>query len=115
MNLLTIQIQDKYDFLHQLEFGLSTHCLKRLAQRGITHRMLSLCLLYGEEISRHGLNYYYMNDKNIPKSLLASLKGRLKGLVVVCDDRMGSIITVFHGYKGMIHIRKKRKAISKWN
>lgn len=114
MAQLDILIKDKAQQFHSMHFDITDHCKERLAQRGINHRLLSLALLYGTEVTRQGLNFYYVLDKNVPSSLPTHMKHKLAQLVVVCDDTIGSVITIYHGYKGLIHIKKKRKNLNKW-
>ena len=114
MTHLDIVIRDSHQQFYTMSYELTEHCKERLAQRAIDHRILTLALLYGTEVSRQGLNFYYVLSRDVPPALSSELKHKLSKLVVVCDEQKATIVTVYHGYKGLIHIRKKSKNLHKW-
>ena len=114
MKHLTITLKDKNQDLHSFKYKLTNHAELRMNQRGIDKDMLMYIILHATPICKQGLNYYYLTKKALPENTPAPLVKKLNNQVIVCDEDRGTILTVYHGYKGLIHLKKKRKMLSRW-
>jgi len=94
----------------QVTMALTLHAEERISERGFSEQLVFLVMEYGKEFFKQGLVFYGMLDKNIPSSLSAKLKKKLKNLVLVVDPNNAKIITMYRAAKNCNkYLSKKRK------
>lgn len=93
-------------------FSLTDHAQRRCDQRGIRMADIELVATHGKVISRQGLLFHVMREKDIPRQLPAVVKGRVKHIVVVIPAmEPGLVLTVYRNANAMAHIKRKGKRL----
>lgn len=110
---LQIRILDDSQKVFCLRYELSKHAVRRFSQRGITQEMIKKTLLYGEEILKQGLTFYYMCEHDLACEMASDLAERIADLVVVVDENHGLVLTAYRSRDGRSHILKKTKQLFK--
>ncbi|MFU8861974.1 MAG: DUF4258 domain-containing protein [Cyclonatronaceae bacterium] len=88
--------------------NLTTHAARRCDQRGINRADINIVLQFGVLIHRQGLCFYVLRNKDIPATVNAHRRGRIKNLVVVTPiDDPDTIITVYRNADAVKHIKRK--------
>jgi hypothetical protein len=84
--------------------GLTTHCRKRMRQRGISANTLELLLRHGQERAAPGGASMILADRRLIAAKIQGLKTEMKQLealrdvaLIVAED--GSAITVEHRHR----------------
>ena len=94
----------------QVTMALSLHAEERISERGYSEQLIFLVMEYGKEFFKQGLVFYGVLDKNLPNTLSAKLKKKLKNLVLVVDPSDATIITMYRAAKNCNkYLSKKRK------
>ena len=87
----------------------TVHAQERAEKRGITRKMVSDTINYGEKIHKQGLEYFVMLKKCIQDEWDSSYSDRVvHTTVIIGDDR---IVTVYKNRKAFKNIRKKSKRL----
>ena len=93
-------------------FTLTDHAQRRCDQRGIGMEEIELVTAHGKVISRQGLLFHVMREKDIPRHLPAAVKGRIKHVVVVIPtSEPGVVMTVYRNPRAITHINRKGKKL----
>lgn len=93
-------------------FTLTDHAQRRCDQRGIGMAEIELVTAHGKVISRQGLLFHVMREKDIPRHLPAAVQGRLKHIVVVLPaSEPDLVLTVYRNAGAMAHIKRKGKKL----
>lgn len=90
-------------------FEHSYHSQKRASQRGIRNCIIEYAIQFGNEIFKQGLIFYAVAQKNIPLTIDASIREKLKNMVVIMAGDSNQIITCYKSNNAFKHIRKKYK------
>jgi hypothetical protein len=90
----------------QFSWGVTNHCLKRLAQRGFSYQHLLMAMEHGQMIFKQGLTFYVVTRRSLPDELDQKLCKKLDNMVVVVA-RDGSIMTCYKSKNGIKHIHRK--------
>lgn len=94
----------------QVTMALTLHAEERISERGFSEQLIFLVMEYGKEFFKQGLVFYGVLDKNLPNTLSAKLKKKLKNLVLVVDPNNAKIITMYRAAKNCNkYLSKKRK------
>lgn len=75
------------------------HAKKRQAQRGISVQALHWVVAYGHCISKQGLCFFVMRNKDLPKGLSPRLLAKVQNLVVVTKPTHFGYLKVITAYK----------------
>lgn len=90
--------------------AMTSHALKRAAQRNLNQEDLEYVLQYGSRLHKAGACFYYLAGKDIPQpDRREDELTRLEGTTVVLDPTQQMIVTVYRNReKGFRSIRKKQ-------
>ena len=88
---------------------LSRHAKLRSSHRNLSDDDISLVLKFGQKEYRTGACFYFLGQRNLPKSLRADNRyAKLVGTVLIVSHD-GTIITLYRDPTALKKIRKKRK------